>query len=331
MHRFLHELSAANLTLELHGRRVLLGVSGGADSVAMLRGLLALRPRFEMDLHVAHLDHGLRPDSAGDAAWLGELCGRLELPFWCEAADVAGAAAAAGCGLEETARRVRYDFFQRQAEKIAARDVLLAHTADDQAETILHHIVRGTGLAGLHGMSLTRMLLDNVRLVRPLLEIRRELGRQYLADIGQDFREDSTNLDESFTRNRIRHTLLPLLAGEFNPAVVEALLRLGSQAASAQEIIAQAAGRLLAEALEHESPNECRLRIAPLTACPPHLVRECFATLWQRQGWPRQKMGFEQWEQLAGLAQGGGRCDLPRGFEGYRSGKLVVIRRSHLP
>ena len=327
MHRFLHELSAACVALELRGRRVLLAVSGGADSVAMLRGLLALRPRFDLDLHVAHLDHGLRPESAGDAAWLGELCGRLELPFRCETVDVSEAVADGGRGLEETARKVRYEFFQRQAGKSEAADVLLAHTADDQAETILHHIVRGTGLAGLHGMPLTRPLERNIRLARPLLEIRRELARQYLAEIGQDFREDSTNIDERFTRNRLRHTLLPLLASEFNPGIVAALLRLGAQAAGAQEILAEAAGKLLSQAMEYQSSDECRLRIDMLSGNPRHLVRECFATLWTQQGWPRQKMGFDQWEQLAVLALGGGGCELPAGFTAWREGRLLIISR----
>jgi tRNA(Ile)-lysidine synthase len=181
--------------------------------------------------------------------------------------------------------------------------VATAHTADDQAETILHRILRGTGVGGLRGMREWRLLngRQDIALVRPLLPIRRAAIVQYLAEIGQSFREDPSNRSMRFTRNRIRHRLLPLLEQEYNPAVVEALLRLGETADGVQGVVHELVLDVAEEAvtgLDSDSETatlDCRV----LQGLNHHLIRELFVWLWREMGWPQQQMGLDEWDALA--------------------------------
>lgn len=308
-------------------RRILAAVSGGADSMALLRGLVELRGELDLELSVGHLDHQLRGSaSTEDAAWLDRVSAVLEVPCTIGRVDVAAAAAVSGQGVEEAARDARYLFLEETARWSDCRVIALAHTADDQIETILHHILRGTGLAGLRGMPRERDLPGGVRLIRPLLDVERNVVLDYLQQIGQDFRDDESNLDESYTRNRIRRQLLPLLSREYNPQIAEALRRLGRQASEAQETLDALAEDLLERVLESSTAGECRLKWQPLADVPRHLVREALLLLWRRQGWPRQQMGFAQWDELAGIALEGGATTLPAKIDARREGRWLVLR-----
>lgn len=310
-------------------RRIVAALSGGADSMALLRGLLELRDGLALDLHVAHLDHQLRGQAArDDAEWLAGECRSLEIPCTLGRSDVAGIAHSTGRGIEETARDERYRFLEETARALGFPTIALAHTADDQAETILHHIVRGTGIAGLRGIPRERELAAGIRLVRPLLDVERKTVLDYLGQIGQDFREDESNRDEAYTRNRIRRQLLPLLAGEYNPLVGEALRRLGAQAADLHDALESLAAGLLDRVLDSATSAECRLKWQPLCDSPRHLVREVLALLWRRQDWPRQNMGFEQWDELAEIALSGGAATLPGNVDARRDGRWLVLRRA---
>ena len=195
--------------------------------MALLRGLRECGSGLRLEVTAAHLNHQLRgAESEADAAWLEQTCAELRVPLMVGRAAVAAAAVAAGDGIEEAARRLRYEFLCQAARETGCRWVAVAHSADDQAETILHHVIRGTGLAGLRGMPVSRELQPGIFLLRPLLDVSRIELRNYLAELGQTFREDSSNNDSTYTRNRLRHRLLPLLEAEFNPQVVAALCRL---------------------------------------------------------------------------------------------------------
>jgi tRNA(Ile)-lysidine synthase len=178
---------------------VVVAVSAGADSVALLRILARLRPPAAR-LWVAHFHHGLRGEAAdADEQFVARLADSLKLGFRVGRAP-ASQLATAGDGLEAAARRARYAFLTAAAEKVGARYLAVAHTADDQAETILHRVLRGTAPAGLAGMPAARMLSGAVSLVRPLLAIRRSELRDYLAVVGQDWREDATNARTDATK-----------------------------------------------------------------------------------------------------------------------------------
>jgi tRNA(Ile)-lysidine synthase len=215
---------------------VLAAVSGGADSVALLLGLSQLRAASPGRLVAAHFNHRLRgSESEQDQAFVEELSREVGVECIVGAAAADLAAAHGGQGLEGAARQVRYEFLARAADQCGARYVATAHTADDQAETILHHILRGTGLAGLAGIPRTRPLTPAATLIRPLLAVTRQEVLDYLQQLGKTYRDDSTNRLTDLTRNRIRLELLPLLERDFNPQVRGALLRLGRLAEEADD------------------------------------------------------------------------------------------------
>lgn len=329
MSPFLTTLSAGIRPLGLTGARVVVGVSGGADSIALLRGLNTLAPALGIAIHAAHLDHGLRPGAAEeDAAWTRETCRRLEIPIVVDRADVPGRARAERWNLEEAARICRYEFFERTAVGLGASHVAVAHTADDRVETVLHHLFRGTGLAGLRGMRPSRPLAEGITLVRPLLGVHRAAIESWLSEIGQDYRTDLTNADETRTRSRIRHTVLRFLEREFGPHVRNSILKLAEQADQLQSAIEVEANRLLELSLSDESDELCRLDCRPLAAEPRHLVREVFVALWRRRNWPRQRMGFDDWDRLYQLVHEAGKLALPGKIEASRRGSLVVLVRS---
>ena len=212
---------------------LVVAVSGGPDSMALLHALLHLRGRLGLSLRGAHLDHGLRGDAgAADAAFVADVFDAAGMPCDVEKADVAAYRTAHRLSLEQAAREVRYAFLARVYREHGADAVALGHTADDQAETILMHVVRGSGLTGLRGMeasSSRRVEGTEVRFVRPLLGITRADTEAYCRALGLRPRMDESNRSPQFTRNRIRTELLPLLE-ELNPSVRDALLRLSTAA-----------------------------------------------------------------------------------------------------
>ena len=200
------------------------GISGGADSLALMVGLQALG----YDLIVAHLDHGLRADSESDADFVAALAAARGLRFVRARLDVGAAARAAGQSLEEAAREVRYRFLFRQAEAHGAQAVAVAHHADDQVETVLMHFLRGAALPGLSGMDFRRVIPawhPTLPVVRPLLGIWREVIEAFVAEAGLTPRVDASNQDTTYFRNRLRHELLPTLE-TYNPRVRQVLRRM---------------------------------------------------------------------------------------------------------
>jgi len=204
------------------GERVGVAVSGGADSVGLLLLLAELRKELGIVLSVVHFNHKLRgKDSDADEKFAARLAEKHGLAFHAGRADIAAKAKSRKANLEDTARRARYDFFARLVSDGRVDKVAVAHTADDQAETVLAHILRGTGLAGLGGI---HPAVGHV--VRPLLGVRRAELRAYLRSKKQTWREDATNRDTTRMRARIRKKLMPILEKQFQAAVVEHLATL---------------------------------------------------------------------------------------------------------
>ena len=215
--------------LVLPKETVLAGVSGGADSVCLLHALAGLQEKLEITVHVAHLNHMLRgAESDGDARYVSRLARKLGVPATTETRDVNAYQVTHRLSLEDAARQVRYRFFAEVAQEVGADRVAVGHTSDDQAETILMHLVRGAGPTGLLGMRpltiWTSPGLAGLTVIRPLLAVSREETRVYCRERRLAPREDSSNLTLSPFRNRIRRELLPLLRG-YNPRIGEALIR----------------------------------------------------------------------------------------------------------
>lgn len=327
------EASLPGLWLPPDWREVtaLVAVSGGADSVALLRMLAALRPSGTGRLVVAHFNHALRGQASdADADFVTRLASDCGLPLEMERARIVEAAPSSS---EQATRNVRYEFLKQAAARRGARYVATAHTADDQAETVLHRMVRGTGLAGLAGMRRSRPLLHGVGLIRPLLGVRRADLLTYLHQLSQPFCEDATNRDTAFTRNRLRHELLPQLAADYNPQVVEALLRLARQAGEAQEVIATVVDDLVARCVFNER-ERLVVDCAAIAHEPPFVIRQVLVVGWRRQHWPEQLMGFKQWDELAKLVsranpnQSQLSAALPGGVHAWREEDRLMIARS---
>jgi tRNA(Ile)-lysidine synthase len=286
---------------------VLVAVSGGPDSVALLRALRRLKEGDDGAagtgrLVVGHVNHRLRPEADADEAFVRELARSLGVP--CEAAHLDKSALDLRDGLEAAARDARYRLLGDIAQRLGARYVVTAHTADDQAETILHRIVRGTGLAGLSGMRRARPLSPAATLLRPMLAIGRAEVEAYLAELQQPYCLDATNDELHFARNRLRHELLPLLEQRFNPQVKAALLRLAQLAGEAQGVIDGLVQELHARSVNVEPDGGVLVDYRRLQQEPPYIVRELFAHIWRSRGWPQQAMGYDEWDRLAALVAG---------------------------
>jgi len=232
-------------------RCVLVGVSGGADSVALLAVLreLAERAGAMWRLAAAHLNHGIRAAAAADARFVQALCASWQVECIVGAADVPAESRRTGESIEAAARRARYAFLADAAERADAQAVAVAHHADDNAETVLHRVLRGTGLAGLAGIPVERPL-GAVRLVRPMLHCRRADIEQFLAARGLSWREDESNRDLDHRRNFLRHDLLPHIREHVNPRAEDALLRLAEQAQAATAFLRTEAEKVLQAAVE---------------------------------------------------------------------------------
>src|SRR5271165_4355633 len=202
------------------GDRVGVAVSGGADSVALLRVLLELRAELGIVLAVAHFNHGLRAEeSEADQAFVTDLAHHHGLEFFAGRGDVREHALNSKLSIEAAGRELRYEWFARLAEEQRFDSVATGHTLDDQAETVLLKFLRGAGTRGRAGIypQMFRGAERKIRFVRPLLSVTRDEVEAYLTSLGQEWREDESNLDRRFARNRVRHELLPLLERKYNP------------------------------------------------------------------------------------------------------------------
>lgn len=246
---FAQEILADNLFAK--NSKLVIGVSGGPDSMALLNLLLGLNQQlnWNLDLHVAHLNHKLRPQEAEeDAAFVQAAADAHSLACTIQSSDVAALAEVEGQSTEEIGRRERYEFYERVCLQAGSKMIALAHQSDDNAETILQRILRGTGVRGLAGIPRTRRLSpgSEITVVRPILRRSRDWVMAYLADEGIPYREDVTNLSNEPLRNRIRNKILPDLAADVNPQVKEALNRLGEQAQWAAEYLKETVERTFA-------------------------------------------------------------------------------------
>jgi tRNA(Ile)-lysidine synthase len=318
----------------LAGTAGVVAVSGGPDSVALAHVLFRLRRQDALSgLVVAHVNHRLRGlESDADEQFV------LGLPAeWCSddttlltarvlRVDTAAEAHSRGENLEAAARDLRYAWLAQVAREEAAAWVAVGHTADDQAETVLFRLLRGSGLEGLCGMATRRPLEAPIDLLRPLLRIRRQQVLDYVEQEGLGYRQDRSNLDRGFTRNRLRHELIPRLQEEYNPALVDVLCRIAEQARDVQAEIRPLAEELLACAELPRAGTTLVFRADILRTAPPHRLREMFRLVWQREAWPQGDMGFEDWQRLAAVVRGDVTAsDLPGGLHVRHTARIVQV------
>jgi tRNA(Ile)-lysidine synthase len=327
------------LGLPAAGERVLVAVSGGADSVALVLAMdeLMKEGRLGIEVTVAHLDHGLRGKAGReDARWVEALAEKLEFEVVLGRVSVRERAVLANDNLEQAARRARYEFLAEAAATCGARVVLTGHTMDDQAETVLLRLMRGSGAEGLGGMEAVRALDESLSLLlaRPMLAwARRSETEGYCRERGVRFRADEMNEDESFARVRVRRKLLPLMES-FNPRVVAALARSAQLLREDACVLKSAAEELLRRASEEGKTKEsaggasitASLSVDILKDAPLSLRRRALR-LWLALG--RGDARRLELVHLAGVeklladGRGGRRAELPGGgFIEVRRGRL---------
>ena len=311
------------------GERIAVAVSGGADSVALLHLLLELREQTGIVLAVAHFNHRLRGRASdADEKFVHQLATQHGLEFFLAHEDIAARAKRERSNLEEVARKARYAFFEKLVREQRIAKVAVAHTADDQAETVLAHILRGTGLAGLAGIHPRSGVI-----FRPLLGVRRAELRKYLNSKHQRWREDATNSDLKRTRARIREKLLPLLENTFQPAVVEHLCQL-AELAREDEAYLDAQVRQWKKNFVEESPQEVRVALAGLLAGPnalsARLLRQIVETVKPREG-QLSAVHVGAVLDLASKKDSGKALHLPGGVEVRRDRDSIRFRVTHLP
>jgi len=302
------------------GARVLVGLSGGSDSVALVRLLLELSEHGAFTVvALAHLHHGLRSTADRDEAFCREFAARAGLPIVVERADVAAHAAAHGLSTEDAARRLRYAFLERTAAARGADRIAVGHTQDDQAETLLLKLMRGTGLTGLGGIYPRR---DHV--IRPLLDVARAELRAYLESRGDRWVEDESNDDLTIPRNRVRHRVLDELdraaGGPTRPAIARAAGLLREDAQWLDELSHE---RLAGLANERDGCVE--IEVHGLTQTPAPIRRRVLLEAMRRAAAGRE-IGLEHVEAVVALLPAGhGGIDVPGTRVELRRGKLVFV------
>ncbi len=301
------------------GEKVLVAVSGGADSMALLYSLYWLRRDLGVELAIAHLDHGIRPDTAEDLKVVKKAAEDLGLPLFYERLDVPSFAKREKLNLEEAARRLRRDFLLRTSRVAQAQKIALGHTRTDLAETVLLHLLRGAGPAGLRGF-----LPASFPFIRPLILCTREETRAFCEAHAIPFRDDPTNFDTRYLRNAIRLELLPKLR-EYNPQVEEALARAAKLLGESEEVLEWATAKALAELRQGKGLDLSRMRALPkaLQALVVRAVASQFGVLLYSRHVEAVLRGIE-------LGRGG-EYHLPKGLVARIGGGLLVIEEKKPP
>ncbi len=266
------------------GELVVVGVSGGPDSMALLHILTSLRSGLEFDLAVAHLNHGLRPEAAAEENFVREYCAGRGLAFYSCQLDIGRLASQEKKSLEEAGRESRYRYFARLAAQLGASRIATAHHQDDNAETVLLNLVRGSGIKGLRGIRPV-----NGMIIRPLLCLNRSDIENYLDINSIEYCIDQSNYSTDYLRNRIRHQLLPLLKQDYNPRIVESLNQLADIAAAENEAMELETGCLEKELLKTNPAHEITLDSECLGQLHPayqrRIIRKVLFALQGERGW----------------------------------------------
>jgi len=315
---------AAEHTMFRPGDRVLAAVSGGPDSVALLHLLCELGPRMAFTVGVAHLDHGLRPEAHTEAEFVNTLARGLALPFHFAAQDVATYRERHGLSLEEAARDVRYAFYKKVAAAEGYQKVALGHHRDDNAEIVLMNLLRGSGPLGLSGIPPVRDEL----FVRPLMNLTRAQIMAYLEQRQLAYVTDASNADLCFTRNRIRHVLLPLIRKDFNPNILATLHRTATIMADENAWLESQADPLWVRALLAADSRQLSLDYKALAGMHRAAVRRLLRRAIYQLGGSLRRITFSHVDRLIRLtaAAENARVDLPGLISAHKQADRLVLR-----
>lgn len=311
------------------GDRLILGVSGGADSVCLLFLLLEYRKRVPFEIAVVHVNHGIRGTAAEeDAAYVEKLCREQNLTFRLESVDVRGFAAEEKCSEEDAGRRLRYKAFEKAVRELGGTKIGVAHNAEDRAETMLLHLFRGSGLKGMRGIEPVR-----AGIVRPVLCLERHEIEAYLRERNIPWRTDATNDGDDYTRNRIRHYLLPWAEREISGRVVSHMCRTADILSETEDYLRQQTCAALADCLSgsfRQDGDRAEIRVDRFLACHPVLQKRMLLSLAEELSPTGKDISAVHVEEVLSLfeKEGNRSVDLPFGIRfSRRYGKVVAGRR----
>jgi tRNA(Ile)-lysidine synthase len=308
-------------------QRIGLAVSGGLDSMVMLELFDQIRAEQQLEIFVLHFNHQLRGSEAdADESFVAEICAEKNIAFISDRADVTNHAFKRGLSIETAARELRYRFFNKAAHSHAFDCVALAHNANDQAETVIAHVMRGAGISGLRGIPVRRG-----QFIRPLLFASRKLLAEFAAEFHLKWREDASNTDLKFRRNRIRHQLLPMMR-QFNPQIVESLNRLADAAAESEMMIQHQTADALKSCLKEKHQDKIVLDIHAFLAYFNSLQRLILQDVVSSLRENPRLLTFTVWQNLSRYmikGASGGKFKLSPAVEVIVAGGDLVIHRSH--
>ncbi len=243
-----------------NGEKIVLAVSGGPDSICMLDILNDIKNDETIDINfeivVAHVNHMIRKEAEEDEKYVKKYCEEKQIEFYSKSIDVQKMANNNKIGIEEAGRKARYDFFDEILERTNAQKIAIAHNKNDKVETVLMHILRGSGINGLKGIEAKRG-----KYIRPLIECERNEIEEYCTEKNLQPRIDKTNFENEYTRNKVRNLLIPYIQKEFNPNLIKTIDRLSNLVAEEEKYMDKQVEKAYKEMLISESENEIQLRL----------------------------------------------------------------------
>ena len=302
--------------------RVLVALSGGPDSVCLLYVLKNLKDEFKLDLHALYADHGLRPEeTSGEIEFCRKLCEKLDLPFITKSIDVKSYAQEKGLNRQEAARELRYQVFEKTAFEINAKKIALGHTADDQAETLLMRIMRGSGPTGLSGIPPVRG-----KFIRPLIEIERQAIERYLQEEKIDYIVDSSNLREDYLRNKVRLSLMPMIR-EINPNIIDTLSRTAAILREEERYFEILVSKTLIRLISRKTNSRIELFLSPLEAMGKVILRRALRRAIDETRGLRgiDFIHIEDIIEMIKKGKTGGRLYLPHGIRAIKDYSVLIL------
>lgn len=315
--------------------RVVVGISGGADSVCLLFVLLEWAKRVPLQLAVVHVNHGIRQEAVEDAAYVESLCKAHKIPFYLVEEDVARIADELKCSEEDAGRKVRYNAFSRVAEEWGAQKIAVAHNSNDRSETMLFHLFRGSGIKGLSSIQPVR---DNI--IRPILCLERAEIEQYLQEQGIAYCQDATNATDDYTRNRIRHHILPYAEQEIVQGCVQHMAQTAEQLSEVEDYLERQTAAAEKQCVEKvaNAQGQCtqnktdayKVSVNTLLQYHPTIQKRVLHTLVKSLSPGHKDISYVHIQALMGLfaEQGNREICLPFGIRGRREYAVVYIERA---
>ncbi|MBU4343668.1 MAG: tRNA lysidine(34) synthetase TilS [Candidatus Omnitrophica bacterium] len=312
------------------GDRVLVGLSGGADSVTLLQALLNFKKEYALELFIAHLDHSFRgEESQGDSKFCEDLGKKLGIETFCEKRDVPKIVKEKGISPEEAARQERYDLFTKIARHKKIKKIAVGHTRDDQAETVLMRAIRGAGMAGLGGISPVKDMAG-FTVIRPLIELSRKDIEGFIKGSDLKFRHDSTNDEVVFTRNRVRHELIPYIEDKFNSNVKEVLANMAEALRIENEFLEKYAKRKLKSVSKKSKNGEITIDIKRFKKQPEAIQKRILRSALEGLKGNLRRLTYQHWREMDELIQNrpvNSVVDLPEGIDIIKDRNGLVLKK----